>query len=616
MKKLAYSSIVFRLALVFLLLGSGISVEAQQDPNANIALARQYMQNKEYDKAVPLFQKLYEMAPFDKAVYDEYLDALLLAAKYPEAEELVLYMSKIRREDPVMLLDMGRVMEAGGKKKKAEEQYELALNKVSGEDFRTRQLADAFVRLNQNKYAIKVYERARTLMQNAYLYATELALLYGKEGNTEQSVNAMLDVLVMQPNVLNDVKESLLQVTEEDEKKMALTQKMIAKRLTAQPDNPLWVELLTWIYTQKGDYQGAFQQITELDKKLKEEGERVVRFSKGALKDGQYAIALKGYEYVLAKGTASPMNEEAREGKIEVLLAQLATVKPIDEKMVNVILNEYVSFFNEYPQYKSAPIVRDYAMVQARYAHRVDTAIAILEEALNAPNTKRSLVANCKIDLGDYYLLQGKIWDASLVYSQVEKAFKEDVLGEEARFRNAKLSYYRGDFKWAQGQLSVLKASTTELIANDAIYLSVLITENMPPDSNLTPLLRFAAADLMLFQNKTTESDRLLDSIATAFPENPLMDDIYLLRAKIAEEEGRNNDAVVFLEKILKDFGQDVLGDDAAFKLAQLYDEKLKDKAKALQYYETLITEYPGSTYIQTARARYQKLKSGKETSS
>lgn len=616
MKKLAYSSIVFRLALVFVLLGAGLSAKAQQDPNAGIALARQYMQNKEYDKAVPLFQKLYEAAPFDKAVYDEYLDALLLAAKYPEAEELVLYMSKIRREDPVMLLDMGRVMEAAGKKKKAEEQYEMALNKVSGEDFRTRQLADAFVRLNQNKYAIKVYERARTLMQNAYLYATELALLYGKEGNTEQAVNAMMDVLVMQPNVLNDVKESLLQVTEEDEKKMALTQKMIAKRLAAQPDNPIWVELLTWIYTQKGDYQGAFRQITELDKKLKEEGERVVLFSKGALKDGQYAIALKGYEYVLAKGTASPMNEEAREGKIEVLLAQLAIVKPVDEQMVSAVLKEYASFFNEYPQYKSAPIIRDYAMVQARYAHNVDTAIVILEQALNAPNTKRNLVANCKIDLGDYYLLQGKIWDASLIYSQVEKAFKEDVLGEEARFRNAKLSYYRGDFKWAQGQLSVLKASTTELIANDAIYLSVLITENMPPDSNLTPLLRFAAADLMLFQNKTLESDRLLDSIATAFPENPLMDDIYLLRAKIAEEEGRNTDAVAFLEKILKDFGQDVLGDDAAFKLAQLYDEKLKDKAKALQYYEKLITEYPGSTYIQTARARYQKLKSGKETSS
>jgi len=260
--------------------------------------------------------------------------------------------------------------------------------------------------------------------------------------------------------------------------------------------------------------------------------------------------------------------------------------------------------------------VRDYAMVKARYAHKVDTAIAILEEAINAPNVKRNIAANSKLDLGDYYLLQGKIWDASLVYSQVEKAYKEDVLGEEARFRNAKLSYYRGDFKWAQGQLSVLKASTTELIANDALYLSVLITENMPPDSNLTPLLRFAAADLMLFQNKTQASDKLLDSISTAFPENPLLDDVYLLRAKIAEEEGRNTDAVTYLEKILKDYGEDVLGDDAAFKLGQLYDEKIKDKTKALQYYELLITTYPGSTYIQTARTRYQKLKAGKETAS
>jgi len=605
-----------RLFLLVLFCTAGFSVYAQGPQPSNIALARQYLQNKEYEKAIPLFQQLYESAPFDKAVYDEYLDVLLLANKYPEAELLVTYMSKIRREDPLMFLDMGKVQEAAGKKKKAEEQYDLALNQISGEDFRTRQLADAFVRINQHSYAIKAYEKARVLMQNPYMFSTELALLYSKEGNNEKAVNAMMDVLVMQPHVLNDVKESLLQVTEGDEKKMALTQKLIAKRLTAQPDNPMWVELLTWIYTQKGDYQGAFSQITALDKKLKEEGERVVKFAKAAEKDGQYATALKAYDYVLAKGAASPMNEEAREGKINVLLAQLESIKPIDELKVANLEKEYASFLFDYPQHKSSAIVRDYAMVKARYAHKVDTAIAILEEAINAPNVKRNIAANSKLDLGDYYLLQGKIWDASLVYSQVEKAYKEDVLGEEARFRNAKLSYYRGDFKWAQGQLSVLKASTTELIANDALYLSVLITENMPPDSNLTPLLRFAAADLMLFQNKTQASDKLLDSISTAFPENPLLDDVYLLRAKIAEEEGRNTDAVTYLEKILKDYGEDVLGDDAAFKLGQLYDEKIKDKTKALQYYELLITTYPGSTYIQTARTRYQKLKAGKETAS
>lgn len=604
---------VYGLLFMLGLMGMPYCSYAQKSPDTDIALARQYMEQKEYDKAIPIFKKAYEFAPFDKNVYDAYLDALLMAGQYTDAEKLVSYMSEIRRGDPVMLVDLGRVLEAAGQRKKAEEQYETAVNKISGEDFRTRQLADAFVHTGQDKYAIKAYERARVLMQNPYLYATELALLYSKEGKTESAVNAMMDILIMQPHVLDDVKTSLLQITNGDEKKMALTQKLIAKRLAAQPDNPFWGELTTWIYTQKGDYQGAFVQITNLDKKLKEEGERVVQFSKSAFKDGQYGIALQGYEYVLAKGNASPMNENAREGKIAVLQAQLEQKRPVDEKLLKDLLKEYKDYFSEYPQHRTGALIRSYAMVQARYAHNVDTAISILEEAISAPNIKKEQLGLFKLDLGDYYLLQGKIWDASLIYSQVDKAFKEDVLGEEARFRNAKLAYYRGDFKWAQRQLAVLKASTSELIANDALYLSVLITENIPVDSNITPLLRFAAADLMLFQNKTKASDLLLDSIATTFPETPLQDDIYLLRSKIAEEDGRHADAIAFLEKILSEYGQDVLGDDAAFRLARLYDEVLKDKPKALQYYEMLVVEYPGSTYIQTARTRYHKLKSGKE---
>ncbi len=500
------------------------------------------------------------------------------------------------------------------RKKKATEQYEAALNLVSGEDFRTRQLADAFARVGNNDYAVKVYDWARTMTHNPYAYATEMALLYGKEGNTAEAVNALMDVLVTQPNALDDIKASLLKIAEGDERKMELTRKQIAKRMSSQPDNPYWVELLTWIYTQKGDYEGAYQSITALDKKMQEAGGRVIQFANAAAKEGQYAMALKSYEYVMLKGRDEPVYDQAWYGKISVLQQQLESTKPIDEKVLAALLKEYHAFLEEYPEYNASQLLRAYARVQARYAHQVDTAVSLLEKAIAAPNSGREFAGYCKLDLGDYYLLQGKVWEATLQYSQVDKAFKEDLLAEEARFRNAKLAYYRGDFKWAQQQLSVLKASTTELIANDALYLSVLITENSAGDSVQVPLLRFAAADMLLFQNKTKESDLLLDSIAKAFPENALQDDILMLRAKIAAEEGRTSDAITFLEKILHEYSTDVLGDDAAFRLAVLYDETLKDKAKALQYYETIITTYPGSTYIQAARARYQKLKEGKDT--
>jgi tetratricopeptide (TPR) repeat protein len=270
----------------------------------------------------------------------------------------------------------------------------------------------------------------------------------------------------------------------------------------------------------------------------------------------------------------------------------------------------YAAFFEELPQYYATETLRDYARLEAQFAGNPVKAIELLTKAIAEPSARRDFTGWCKLQLGDYHILIGKIWDASLYYSQVDKAFREDMLGEEARFRNGKLAYYRGDFEWAQGQLSVLKASTSELIANDALYLSVLITENIPPDSNYVPLRRFAYSDLLLFQNKDAEASAILDSISTAFPKHPLKDDILLLHAKISQKHRDYSKALGFLEQIYKEHGQDVLGDDAVFKTAEIYEKFLSQKEEAKKYYEKLILDYPGSTYVQTARVRLAELQS------
>lgn len=221
------------------------------------------------------------------------------------------------------------------------------------------------------------------------------------------------------------------------------------------------------------------------------------------------------------------------------------------------------------------------------------------------------LNGQCKLQLGDYMILDGDVWESSLLYSQVDKAFREDVLGEEARFRNAKLAYYRGDFDWAQGQLTVLKASTAELIANDALYLSILITENLAEDSNFTPLKRFAYADLLLFQNKDKEADALLDSIVTNYPQHPLFDDILLQKAKLAQKHREYGKAIEYLVTIHAKHGKDVLGDDAVFRMADIYERYMNKPDDAKKYYEMLIMEYGGSTFVQIARNRLTALQAG-----
>ena len=154
----------------------------------------------------------------------------------------------------------------------------------------------------------------------------------------------------------------------------------------------------------------------------------------------------------------------------------------------------------------------------------------------------------------------------------------------------------------------MLKASTSELIANDALYLSVLITENISSDSNYVPLQRFAAADLLLFQNKDAEAARILDSVATNFKDHPLQDDILMKQAKIAQKHREYDKALAYLKRIHSEYGKDVLADDALFAMAEIQEKMLNKKDEAAKIYAQLIIEYPGSTYVQLARKKVKEL--------
>ena len=84
-----------------------------------------------------------------------------------------------------------------------------------------------------------------------------------------------------------------------------------------------------------------------------------------------------------------------------------------------------------------------------------------------------------------------------------------------------------------------------------------------------------------------------------------------MTRAELALKHHDYNKALAFLKTIYEKYGQDVLGDDAVFKMAEIYQNNLHQNDQAKHYYEQLIIDYPGSTYVQTARQRLYNLNNG-----
>jgi tetratricopeptide (TPR) repeat protein len=217
--------------------------------------------------------------------------------------------------------------------------------------------------------------------------------------------------------------------------------------------------------------------------------------------------------------------------------------------------------------------------------------------------------SKAKLDLADFQLMKGEIWEATLLYSQVDKELKEEPLGEEARFRNARLAYYNGDFEWAQAQFDILKASTSKLISNDAIDMSVFIMDNLGLDSTAHPLASFAEAELLTFQNRFAEAQDKLQILSNLYPEHGLQDDILYLRAQILVKQRKYDQAVPLYEEIYTKYPEEIRADNALFILAGLYEEQLGKPEKAQELYEKIFVEYSGSTFSIEARKRYRILR-------
>ncbi len=572
-----------------------------------IATARQYVVDKNYDKALDIYSDLYNTSP--DSVYAEYLASLLAAKKYKVAEKVVTKQMSVK-ENTFLHIDMGRVYEAEGKQDKAKEEYDLVLKLVNGDDMLTQRIATAFTEAGKDNYAILVYEKAIQLLGNSYMYSSPLALLYAKTGALDKALELLVGGAPGQYVNVENAKTLLLELLGTDADKLQQAQKALVKKINDQPDNIYYAELLTWIYTQKNDWDGALIQIEAIDERSKENGHRLMDLARLATNAKQYETAVKAYDDVIAKGKENANYVPAKSEKLSTSLNHLKNNFAYTPEEVSSLENQYDSFLVEFPAYYGTPTAADFALLEAQYGNNVPKAIEILKKGLDESNTRRSMNGIFKLQLADYYVLIGQLWEASLSYSQVDKEFKQDALGEEARFKNAKLAYYRGDFEWAQRQLTVLKSATSELIANDAIDLSVQITENVE-DTVILPLQRFAYAGLLLFQNKDKEAEDLLDSINKAFPKHPLNDDIIMMRAEVAIKHRDYNKALGYLEKIYKEYGTDVLGDDAVYKMAEIYLDDLHQNDQAKHYYEQLIIDYPGSTYVQTARRKLAALNNG-----
>jgi predicted Zn-dependent protease len=578
-----------------------------------INVAKQYLLAGDFEKAAATYKQLVVYNDDNPEIIDAYIQSLIGIKDFATAEKFIKGQLKRKENKSKYNFLLAKVYKEQGETKKSTKIISGIIDdlKPSQEDIKST--ASLFEKAKMLDEAIKVYEKGKSLNKdNPYAFAEELAQLYDKKGDANKATTSLLDVYISNGDKSEDVKSALLRILNKPEKIDAF-KLLVSKKSKENQDIIAYTDLLAWVLLQQKDYEGAFLQIKTIDNKLNEQGRRVLGFARTCLRENQYKASILAYNHVIDLGNDMPFFQTAKGEKLICLKRQLEKNPHYSAADVETVENEYELFLTNFPAFRIREQMREYADLEAKYAHNIDKAVSLLKEVTSANNAEKTFKGRCKLDMGDYELIRNEIWESTLLYSQVDKEFKQDMLGEEARFRNAKLSYYIGDFDWAQGQLDVLKASTSELIANDALNLSVLITENNPiADSNVTPLKMFARADLLAFQNKDDEAILILDSISSEYPTHVLGDNILMQKANMAYKKQDYSEAARLLQKIETEYSDDVLADDAIFNLALINENFFSNKDEAKRLYEEILTKYPGSSFVNQARKNYRRLRGDK----
>lgn len=571
-------------------------------------LAHQYYQNKEYDKAAEVFLKLYERTRSSNFL-DYHVICLINAHHYDQAETVLKKYLKTNENNKDFLINLGYVYEQQGKIKKSEEYYDKAVRKLIPQSGDIHSLANKFRNIRAYDWAVKSYLRGRELLKQPHAFTTELGDCYMMERDYERMFALFAESLKTKPGELNNITSKLGFARSSDliNNVDAVIERYLAEIFREADYAPVFDELAVWYALQKKEYAQALEHATLLNQKQENKGHIFLNIARDAEKSGAYDTALAAFGKVLEQGKENNNHYAAAQKESVACEYRKAQSVRTPREQFREIAARGEAYMQEYG-YTSANT--DMAMLLADlYAYRLqepDSANRILERSIQIRRLNNNTLNTLKSKRADLLTFMDNPWEATILYTQIEKANPNNDIGYEAKLKKARLAWFAGDLLWARAQFDVLKGATTKLVANDAIKMAHFINSNYQPEEDNSELKRLADTEFLIYKQQYADAHRQLDSLQASG--NPgIADYAALLKAQLLDDEHREADAAAVLEKLKEQSEQPYIRAEAIFKLANL-KARMQEKDAARELYKTLVSEYSGSVYSVEAGRLYREL--------
>jgi len=606
-----------QLGIVFLLLSLSagtVPLYAQAPDSSQLnqfQRANDLFRAGETDRAIRLLEALHDDAPENTAFYRKLKEAYESVKRYDDALQLV----NERPGDSTsvsLLSEKARLQYLKGNVKQANGTWDRAVRQAPNRKQTYRTVYRTLVDLRHFQKAISVLKAGRTALDQPAAFRTELAQLFGLDGQFEEAMREYTQLLAEAPQRVSFVERRLRTFVEQGQGTEASI-RVLQATIQDAPLNPAYRQLLAWLHMEENDYAAAYDVYRALDRLQEQEGTVLFSFAQKAADARKYEVATEACTTILERypdADVAPTTQKTL-GDLYRKWAEMDSDRATPEKdslRYDRARAAYESFLQSYPDHPDYPkgLLRLGTLHLDAY-HALDEAHSTLEQ-LVTNHPQADVAEEGHYHLARIALLRDSLDRARLLFSRLANNADASDRADRARYELGRLHFYRGEFDAALARAKATSQTPAADVANDAIELKTLLQENRGPDSADTALRTFARARLLARQRAHEKALTRLDSLVQLHPQHPLVDNARFERGTIHLARRDTSAALDAFRAVPEHHPRSPYADRSLYRAGQLLEAN-GDPAAAVDLYNRLLTEYPTSLLAGDARGRLRTLR-------
>jgi len=495
-------------------------------------IATQYMQQQNYEDALPILRELHQQNPDAYTFYDLLAETLINLKYYDTAIEMSQASIRAGNNVTRTRIKLAEIYHISGDTEKAAETWQTVLDENPRQIQIYHSVASAMMDRREYTKAVEIYQLSREEFENPTLFTNEIANAFMQSGQFEKAVKEYYLIITSTPQQMGFVQQRFLRMRSDELYNIAALE-LEDYLLELDIQHPAYAQLyqlLSWLLLETEDYRRAFVFARQYESRTEQTNYSLYSLGNRLRSAREYEIAADAYSYYIDSNTGPVTRATEEKATTYIQWARylnqqgIGTNQQVDDLYSEAYrLNE--SIIESSPNYnRMERVLTNLIDLSLDHFKEIDKANRWFEKLTAYAALENSAEPYTLYAEGRIALFDKDYTTARQALTRADRATEESNLSEKARYYLSLSDFFAGDFEFAEVQLNSLERRNTSYFANNAIQLRMWIKNGIRMDSTASDLREFSTAIQLLhtgeYEDAIDAASQLLENPAHSFSDD------------------------------------------------------------------------------------------------